>query len=36
MDDRGFTIMDVLKEIGAELNIPPFMADQKQLPATAV
>ena len=32
MADRGFTIRDMLKEIGAELNIPPFMEGRQQLP----
>lgn len=34
MADRGFTIRDQLKEVGAELNIPPFMEGRSQLPAT--
>ena len=36
MADRGFTIRDQLKELGAELNIPPFMEGKSQLPATEV
>ena len=36
MADRGFTIRDQLKEVGAELNIPPFMEGRSQLPATEV
>ena len=32
MADRGFTVKDMLKEIGVELNIPPFMEGRKQLP----
>ena len=36
MADRGFTVKDVLKEIGVELNIPPFIKGQKQLPAMEV
>ena len=30
MADRGFTMKDMLKEIGVELNIPPFMEGRKQ------
>ena len=33
MADRGFTIKDVLDNIGVKLNIPPFMEGQWQLPA---
>ena len=33
MADRGFTIKDMLREIGVELNIPPFMEGRQQLPA---
>ena len=36
MADRGFTIKDMLQEVGAELNIPPFMEGRKQLPAKEV
>ena len=36
MADRGFTVKDMLKEIGVELNIPPFMEGRKQLPAIEV
>ena len=36
ISDRGFTIRDQLKEVGAELNIPPFMEGRSQLPATEV
>ena len=32
MADRGFTIKDMLGEIGVELNIPPFMEGRQQLP----
>lgn len=32
MADRGFTIKDLLKDIGVELNIPPFMEGRQQLP----
>ena len=32
MADRGFTIKDLLKDIGIELNIPPFMEGRQQLP----
>ena len=31
MADRGFTIKDVLKEIGIELSIPPFMEGREHL-----
>ena len=36
MADRGFTVKDLLQEIGAELNIPPFMEDRQQLSAKDV
>lgn len=36
MADRGFTIKDLLKDIGVELNIPPFMESRDQLPASEV
>ena len=36
MADRGFTIRDVLKNIGVELNIPPFMQGREQLSAEEV
>ena len=36
MADWGFTVKDMLKEIGVELNIPPFMEGGKQLPAMEV
>ena len=36
MADRGFTIQDQLNEVGAELNIPPFLDGQKQLPSSKV
>ena len=36
MADRGFTIKDLLKEIGVELNIPPFMEGRDQLPSEEV
>lgn len=36
MADRGFTIQDMLKDIGAELNIPPFMEGRQQLPSDEV
>ena len=36
MADRGFTIKDMLKEIGINLNIPPFLEGRKQLPSTDV
>ena len=36
MADRGFTVKDMLQEVGAELNIPPFMEGGQQLPAKEV
>ena len=36
MADRGFTIKDMLREVGAELNMPPFMEGRAQLPAEEV
>ena len=36
MADRGFTIKDMLKAIGVELNIPPFMQGRQQLPSKEV
>ena len=36
MADRGFTIKDMLQEIGVDLNIPPFLEGQKLLPAEEV
>ena len=36
MADRGFTIKDMLKDIGIELNIPPFMEGCAQLPVKEV
>ena len=36
MADRGFTIKDMLKDIGIELNIPPFMDGCAQLPVKEV
>ena len=32
MADRGFTIKDMLNDIGVELNIPPFLEGRSQLP----
>ena len=32
MADRGFTIKDILNDIGVKLNVPPFMEGRKQLP----
>ena len=31
MADRGFTIKDILNDIGVKLNVPPFMDGRKQL-----
>ena len=36
MADRGFTIKDMLKDIGIDLNIPRFMEGRAQLPAKEV
>ena len=36
MANRGFTVKDVLKDIGIELNIPPFMEERAQLPVKEV
>ena len=36
MADRGFTIGDQLQSIGVNLNIPPFLGGQDQLPAEEV
>ena len=36
MADRGFTIKDMLKDIGIELNIPPFMEGRTQLPTSEI
>ena len=36
MADRGFTIKDMLGEIGVKLNIPPFMEGRKQLTAPEI
>lgn len=36
MADRGFTINGMLKELGADLNLLPFLQGQKQLSADEV
>ena len=36
MADRGFTIKDMLHDLGIDLNLPPFMEGRKQLPANEV
>ena len=36
MTDRGFTIKDMLKDLGIDLNIPPFLEGRRQLPSTEV
>lgn len=36
MADRGFTIKDMLQDVGVQLNIPPFMEGRQRLPAKEV
>ena len=36
MADRGFTIKDMLRDRGAELNLPPFLEGRKVFPADEV
>ena len=36
MADRGFTIKDMLRDVGTELNMPPFMGERAQLSAQEV
>ena len=36
MTDGGFTIKDMLKDLGIDLSLPPVMEGRKQLPATEV
>ena len=36
MADRGFTIKDMLKDLGIDLNIPPFLEGRAQLPSIEV
>ena len=36
MADRGFTIKDLLAKLNIELNMPPFLNEQKQLTASDV
>ena len=36
MADKGFTIKDQLREIGVDLNIPPFFEGRGQLPTEEV
>ena len=36
MADRGFTVKDMLKDLGIDLNIPPFLEGRRQLPSTEV
>ena len=31
MANRGFTIKDILNNLGIDLNLPPFMQGRKQL-----
>ena len=36
MADRGFTIKDMLDNIGVKLKIPPFMEGRRKLPTSEV
>ena len=36
MADRGFTIKDLLQELNIQLNIPPFLEGQQQLPSPEI
>ena len=36
MADRGFTIQEMLRNIGVELNIPPLLEGRQQLPAKEI
>ena len=36
MADQGFTIKDMLRELGINLNIPPFLEGRKKLFSTDV
>ena len=36
MADRGFTIRDILNDVGVDLNIPPFLENRGQLPPSEV
>ena len=36
MADRGFTIQDMLNEIGVDLNMTPFLDGRAQLPAKEI
>ena len=36
MADRGFTVRDLLKDKGVELNIPPFMEGRPQMSASEI
>ena len=36
MADRGFSMKDMLKELDIELNLPPFLQGQEQLPPEEV
>ena len=36
MADRGFTIRDMLNDIGVKLNMPPFLEGRAQLPAREI
>ena len=36
MAGRGFTIKDMLKDLGIDLNIPPFLEGRSQLPSIEV
>ena len=36
MANRGFTIKNILRGFGIDLNIPPFLEGRRQLPSTEV
>ena len=36
MTDRGFTIKNILNDVGVKLNVPPFMDGCKQLPSVEI
>ena len=36
MADEGFTVKDLFKSLGVELNIPPFLEGRQQSPSKEV